>query len=500
MDVMETQRGKQHNFTENNMWALLWHGLPVAALLLWGAFCITNSLWYDEAYSASMVSLPWKRLIYITATDDHSPFYYVLLKSFYHLCGGGTHFWALKLMSVLFMLGYMLLGKYYVAKLFDRKISVYFMLFSLLMPIFSVQAGNVRMYAVALFFLTLTGLSAYDIFREPARKKWIVFCIASIGTVYCHTFALIQTFLFYLLFFAVILICHKKELIKGYFISGFTVALVFSPWLAVTIRQFVLRMRYDDGSTAELATLYSVMDYCKEWFSAVETPIGIVVLLGMALCLVLSYGAVDWVRQNHNIAPAIAFGTFALTGIVGGVISATVNNCFMGRYAFPGMGFVMLWYAVGFAQITENAKGKSRKIWAAGLLGTAGICFLLQYTSEIRLEYDDGLETYENFAEEYMTENDAIIGPYTHTIFLNVYHPELHYYTIAYKLYSLPFVNTEALSSYSQLDTYDNLWYICFQGGYPNEMEDEYSYEQVLEFHYMYYDFAIFRLEKLEEE
>ena len=146
-----------------DFWTVLWHGLPVVALFIWGAFCITNNLWYDEAYSASMVSLSWKRLIYITATDDHSPFYYVLLKLFYHLCGGGTHFWALKLMSVLFMLGYMLLGKYYVEKLFDRKISVYFMLFSLLMPIFSVQAGNVRMYAVALFFLTLTGLSAYDI-------------------------------------------------------------------------------------------------------------------------------------------------------------------------------------------------------------------------------------------------------------------------------------------------------------------------------------------------
>ena len=69
------------------------------------------------------------------------------------------------------MLGYMLLGKYYVEKLFDRKISVYFMLFSLLMPIFSVQAGNVRMYAVALFFLTLTGLSAYDIFREATHRE-----------------------------------------------------------------------------------------------------------------------------------------------------------------------------------------------------------------------------------------------------------------------------------------------------------------------------------------
>ena len=57
-----------------------------------------------------------------------------------------------------------------------------------------------RMYAVALFFLTLTGLSAYDIFQRAGPEKWIVFCIASIGTVYCHTFALIQTFLFYLLF------------------------------------------------------------------------------------------------------------------------------------------------------------------------------------------------------------------------------------------------------------------------------------------------------------
>lgn len=205
---------KQNKVIRMDFWTVLWHGLPVVALFIWGAFCITNNLWYDEAYSASMVSLSWKRLIYITATDDHSPFYYVLLKLFYHLCGGGTHFWALKLMSVLFMLGYMLLGKYYVEKLFDRKISVYFMLFSLLMPIFSVQAGNVRMYAVALFFLTLTGLSAYDIFREATHRKWIVFCIASICTVYCHTFALIQTFLFYMLFLAAILICRKKELVK----------------------------------------------------------------------------------------------------------------------------------------------------------------------------------------------------------------------------------------------------------------------------------------------
>ena len=164
------------------------------------------------------------RSIYITAVDAHSPFYYILLKLFYHLCGGGTHFWGLKLMSVFFMLGYILLGKYYVKKLFGEKVSVYFMLFSILSPIMSVQAGNVRMYAVAIFFMTLTGLTAYDIYLGATRRKWIVFCAASICTVYCHTFALIQTFLFYLLFLAVLLYTRQKEKIKPFFLCGIVVS------------------------------------------------------------------------------------------------------------------------------------------------------------------------------------------------------------------------------------------------------------------------------------
>ena len=159
-------------------------------------------------------------------------------------------------------------------------------------------------------------------------------------------------------------------------------------------------MRYDDGSTAELATLYSVMDYCKEWFSAVETPIGIVVLLGMALCLVLSYGAVDWVRQNHNIAPAIARWRLP-SRVSWRRISATVNNCFMGRYAFPGMGFVMLWYAVGFARILERTQsgkmGENGGLQAFWERQVSASCYSIH--SEIRLEYDDGLEIYENFVE-----------------------------------------------------------------------------------------------------
>ena len=469
---------------------LIWHGLPIVALVVWGALCITNNLWYDEAYSASMVSQSWFRLIYITAADDHSPFYYVLLKLFYHLCGGGTHFWSLKLLSLIFMMGYILLGKYYVKKLFGQQISIYFMFFSICAPIMSVQGGNVRMYAVALFFLTLTGLLAYDIYLDATRRKWQLFCIASICTVYCHTFALIQTFLFYLLFLAALVLTKQREKIKSFFICGFTVALVFSPWLLVTCRQMILRMRYDTGSVTDRATLYSFMDYCKEWFSALETPIGWVVFLGMGLCLVLGYLAVDWMRENQNFAPAVAAGTFGLTACVGGLISVYINNCFMGRYAFPGFGFVMLLYAVGMCQLKDK-KGKY-------VLGAVAVlCFGMQYQSELRLEYDKGLETYEQFWEEQVTPEDVMIAPGTHAVFLNVYHPELQYYIHGYKLYSLPFSNTDALEDYSQLDEVTgNIWFIGMGDSSPEMMAEYYDYEEAVSFDYMYYDFVIYRLTK----
>ncbi len=467
---------------------IIWNTLPFIALIVWGALCITNNLWYDEAYSASMVSLPWTRLIYITAVDAHSPFYYGMLKLVYHLFGGGTNYQGLKLMSLLFMFGYMMLGKYYVKKLFHEKISIYFMLFSLLMPIMTVQAGNVRMYAFALFFMTLTGLLMYDIYLHATRRKWILLCIASICTVYCHTFAMIQTFLLYVLFIGILIYQKQTKKLKHFIGCGIVVAVVFSPWLVVTCMQMVLRMRYDAGSVNERATLYSFMDYCKEWFSALETPIGWVVFLGMAIAIVLGYFAVDWMRKERNFAPAIGMGALGLTVLTGGLVSVYLNNCFLGRYAFPGFGFLMLFYAIGMTQL----KGKKLKI---GILAAAFICFVLQYRSELALEYDKGLDTYEKFFDEQVTAEDVIIVPTTHPLFLNVYHPDMQYYMNQYKSYKLPFVNTDALTEYSQLSKVQgNLWYLCFEGSEPDNMAEYFDYEEMVSFHYMYYDFVIYKL------
>lgn len=468
-----------------------WCLLPFIALLIWGAFCISPNLWYDEAYSAAMVSRSWWDLIYITAVDDHSPFYYVLLKLFYHLCGGGTHFWALKLMSVLFMMGYLLLGMFYVKKLFGEKISVYFMFFSVTMPIMAVQAGNVRMYAAALFFMTLAGLTAYDLYREPTRKKWIVFFLASVCTVYCHTFAMIQMVWIYLLFLGAIVINRRYTMLKGYFISGLSVSVCFSPWLLVTLHQMQLRLANDSGarSAESIPTIYTFMDYCKEWFSALETPIPLVMFCGMAMTVFLGYYCVDWMRREKIFVPGLGLGALGLTALTGALISIYINPCFLGRYAFPGFGSLALFLAVGMANID------SRRIKAAVLLVT--VCsFLLQYRSELELEYDPGMGIYEDFFEENIGADDCVIAPGEHTVFLNVYHPDIQYYIYGYKLYSLPFVNLDAFTDWPQLDAFEHIWYICFQGSEPEQMAAYYTWDEAISFHYMYYDFVIYRLSR----
>jgi len=464
-----------------------WRFLPLAGLIIWGALAVTNNLWYDEGYSASMISHTWSELIQITAADDHSPFYYILLKLFYHLFGGGKRFFSLKMMSVLFMMGYLLLGKYYVKKLFGEKISLYFMLFSLLMPIMAVQAANVRMYTAALFFMTLTGLSAYDIFIAPARKKWIVFCLAGLCCVYCHTFAMIQTLILYIFFFGAILYKKQYQKLKGFFISGFVVAAAYLPWLAVTYRQMRLRIA-EAGAGAQIPDIDTLIDYCKEWFSALETPITLVMYLGMALAVFLGYYAVDWMRSHHNYVPGMGVAAIGLTALSGALISYYISPCFLGRYAFPGFGALALMYAVGM----DNIKPRAIR---TGILVVALVCFLLQYRSELRLEYDKGLKTYQAFVEENVGESDAIMGSSSHTIFLNVYYPQLQYFIYGNMPDKMPFQNTEAFQDWEQLEEVEGrLWYICFQGDSPYLLGERYAYEEVLSFHYMYYNFVIYQL------
>ena len=166
-----------------------------------------------------------------------------------------------------------------------------------------------------------------------------------------------------------------------------------------------------------------------------DTPITLVVYLGMALTLFLGYYAVDGMRRGGSRIPAWGMGILGLTALMGCLLSYYVTPCFLGRYIFPGFGALALWYAAGMRQIS------SRRIRAAVML-TFLICFVMQYRSESGLEYDRGLAEYQKFYEENVQEEDLIMATDIHTLYLNVYHPERPYMVYGYLPSFSPFQNT----------------------------------------------------------
>lgn len=471
---------------------LVWHALPLLGLIIWGVLAANNGLWYDEAYSAALVRQDFAGLIETTGKDVHSPFYYILLKCFYHLCGGGTNYWSLKVFSLLFAFGYLLVGKYWIKRLYDEKTSIYFMAFSILMPAMMYHATNVRMYFCGLFFFTVTALLALELYRREDNGKpvqWVLFAIVSACSVYCHTYQMIETLLVYGFFFLMILYKKQYKKLIGFFGSGVFVIITFLPWLKVTYQQMQHRISYTLGGEEagmELTDrLNTLATYGKEWFSTSETPIPLVMYLGMALTLILGYFAINRMREQKDYVPAIGIGVIAITACFGTYMNCNVAPSFMGRYVFFGFSGLALLYAYGMRQIA--GKWMKLLVWVIALY-----CFVMQYRSELELDYTSELPAYQEFLEENVQEQDMIMCSSIYNLLLSIYYPDCDYMVYGYIEEWNPFPIVGTFTQWEQLeDVLGTLWYV---GETPEALGARYDYEEVLSFHHMYYDYNVYKM------
>jgi len=470
---------------------IIWHCLPLIGLIIWAALSITNYLWYDEAYSAALISNNLKDLITITSKDVHSPFYYIIAKAFFHLCGGGTHFWSLKVFSLLFSFAYLLLGKYAIKHLYNETISIYYMLFSILMPILTVQGTNARMYSCGLFFFTATSICMIYIYRsEDSLLKWVLLCIFSICSVYCHTFQMIETLLLYIFLFTALILQKSYKKLIPFFICGIIVALAYIPWLKVTYIQMQSRITQTAAETVTASsdtdfTLNALITYCKEWFSAYDMPITSVMYLGMAVTIFLGYFAINYMRREKDYIAGIGISIIIITTLLGSYLNNNVAICFLGRYVFSAFGALALLYAIGMQEIK---KGFLKTIICIVMFYS----FITQYRAELELEYNTEINTYFEFIEENINEDDVImIHPY-HMLFLTIYYPELNYMAYGHLDEWMPFKVSKVFTKWEHLEPYSgDLWFISHD---PGLLSQKYTYEEALKFHHMYYDIAIYKM------
>ncbi|MBO5347470.1 MAG: hypothetical protein J6A45_04990 [Lachnospiraceae bacterium] len=447
--------------------------------------CITQSITYDEAYTIGMINRSYVDVVEITANDVHSPLYYFVLKFF---CGelDNLQIYAAKLFSAIFFVGHLTVGGLFCRKIYNRKVEFYWLVLNGFMPAMVIQAASVRMYSMGLFFFTLTAFLAYRIYQEETKKRWIEFTLASILTMYIHTFTMIEVFVLYLLMFALLVNKKRYRSLRAFFASGVIAGVAYVPWLGVLWHQMRRWIGVEEGwsNTIEELTFHNSDKFLAEWFSSLENPQSLAILFGVALLIYVLYYVRRYTNDTKDFVPYVGMIIAGVVVAAAVIVSISIVPCFLGRYIFPVFGLIWLYVAVGVVEVKEY--------WKKGVIV---VCILLCGASAFRMEWrldrDEGISEYIAFMEENFDEDDVIMADIFTDAMMTIYSPEGRYMIYGYKPPCLPFDNLEVFQQWDQLDGVDTIWYIERREGMVHQLDEKYQSEIALRFSFSHYNFIV---------
>ncbi len=327
---------------------LLWVAL-VARLINFGS----ESLWYDETFSAYLAAQPAADLIAHTARDIHPPGYYLLLRLWLLLTsptvGYGFEYllaWPSLAASLLVLaVGYAL-----TRRLAGEKAALFTLLLGAVHPTHLWFAQEVRMYAPAALFMLLALWATMRLVPTAPRQNrlWLVYAgsaLLSLYTLYYSAFwlfALNLSFAWRWWWATGVSSTDKARFLWRWLMTQGLVVLGFSPWLPTLVRQ-ALQPPVPPWRP-DLHDLSGIVAAMLEAFTAlivghVQQGLGcLLVVLGVGLLVWSIYCYAKFYPEHNEFIPATFVG-LPLILLIG--LSAWGSNLYHVRYtalsaaAFP---------------------------------------------------------------------------------------------------------------------------------------------------------------------
>lgn len=445
-----------------------------------------TSFTYDEAYTVAMIRRNVKDIVEITSQDVHSPFYYLVLKGFYHTLGM-NNLVSTRIFSWIFLMLTMLVGGRICNKYYGRKVECYWLALMGFVPSMLIQASTARMYTFALFIITMAGFYAHCVYREETGKQWALFTVFAVMGVYVHTFCMITMVVFYVFLFIGFCAQKRYRSIGKMFLSGITVSVAYLPWLVVLFHQFMRWTGEESGWSNTLAPVeWSSITkyYLPEWFSSLEHPhnyavyFGVLLLFGSALC------AIGYMKKNKDFFPVMGLAVAATVFLIAMLVSVFIVPCFLGRYVFPLSAGVWLLVAVGLAQIKFQ--------WISVVLSLmVAFCGAKQWREEMRYRDDTQLKQYISYMEENYQDGDIIMADNFHLMTLSIYFPDAQYVMYGSAPKCLPYPYEYVFKEWEQLENQQVVWYIRFDDFVAGSIEQYYTVGDSFSFSNSYYNFVV---------
>lgn len=196
-------------------------------------FLFDNAIWGDEGFSLTLVRGNVKDILLGTAADVHPPLYYLILKAFVSILGESVFIG--HVISYVAFVGTCFLVISFVRKnfgLISAYIAVLFVGWTEYAMVYNVE---IRMYSIALFFVTLTFCMAYKVMNNGLTNEWILMSFFALLSGYTHYFALIMVAFIILGVFLFCVIRKQEEVGKKIGITVIVCIVGYMPWLLAMI-------------------------------------------------------------------------------------------------------------------------------------------------------------------------------------------------------------------------------------------------------------------------
>lgn len=451
-----------------------------------------ENFWYDEAYTIGMIQRDFGDIVHTTSQDVHPPLYYILLKIFYIFPGMGQLLSA-KVFSWLFYLLYLFLGSYICRKHYNRRVECFWLVLSGFMSPMIVQATSPRMYTLAIFCVTLALYLAYLSVGRDRFVCWVGFTVAAAFTMYLHTFCMIEMFVLYAFLVFWSLFKKRFNTLKKVLVSGICVSVTYVPWLVILWRQFSRWAGWESGwsNTIDAFGINSIKDWMAEWFSTLEEPEPIVVILCVIVFVIAGCGVVKYVKKTKDYVPCAGVFFAGIVVVMAVIVTVVIVPCFLGRYIFPLFGAVFLFVAVGI----DNWKFGWVKILLIMII--AG-CGLFTYKEELKLENPEGLDAYRNYMDVNLEEDDLVMADSYFLMMMSIYYPENEYMIYGSVPPCMPFADCEAFTAWEQLENENTVWYLSLANFRVGGLDEKYEVVDRQEITFYYYDIVLEKYVKKE--
>jgi 4-amino-4-deoxy-L-arabinose transferase-like glycosyltransferase len=211
-------------------WQALVAILTVAVFLRF-VLIAERSLWFDEAYSASVAARPIGRLLVSIREDTHPPLYYLLLAGWVRAFG--TSEAALRslgaIASTLTVAGTWWLGR----RMADPAVGLVAAFIAAVAPLQVLSAQEARMYPL-LGLLTLIAWGLLVTALEGRRVAWAGYVAVTVLALYTHYFAF-----FNIAAQAVFVIATGRRSRQVWLVSQLVILLFYLPWLGTALDTFL---------------------------------------------------------------------------------------------------------------------------------------------------------------------------------------------------------------------------------------------------------------------